>query len=204
LIINLSALSKDSVYHTLTQVIVPRPVAWVLSEHANGKFNLAPFSYFSAVCSDPPIVMISVGKKPDGSEKDTYKNIVEREHFVIHIAGADMASAVTQSSMVLPAGESELEICQLATENVEGFNLPRVVGAPIAMSCRLYQHSEIGNSGQKMVLGEIEKIWIDEDVLSYDDKGRMKVLPARLNPLGRLGGIEYGVLGEILRIPRPS
>ena len=72
--LNLSDLSASQVYHTLTQTLIPRPVAWVLSDSGNDGLNLAPFSYFNAVCSDPPLVMISVGKKPDGNQKDTCSN----------------------------------------------------------------------------------------------------------------------------------
>ena len=76
--IDLDSLSANGVYHTLTRTVIPRPVAWVLSENAGGDYNLAPFSYFNAICSDPPLIMISVGKKPDGSSKDTRVNITAR------------------------------------------------------------------------------------------------------------------------------
>lgn len=69
--INLDDLSSTEVYYTMTETLVPRPIAWVLSENLSGSYNLAPFSYFTAVCSNPPLIMISVGKKPDGSPKDT-------------------------------------------------------------------------------------------------------------------------------------
>ena len=71
MILDLSALQPAQVYFQMIQTLVPRPIAWVLSEIENDKYNLAPFSYFNAVCSDPPLIMLSVGKKPDGSFKDT-------------------------------------------------------------------------------------------------------------------------------------
>ena len=69
MIVELHSLTPAQVYLHMIQVLVPRPIAWVLSENASGSFNLAPFSYFNAVCSDPPLIMLSVGKKPDGSFK---------------------------------------------------------------------------------------------------------------------------------------
>ena len=140
MILQMSEMSKLQAYHTLTQVVIPRPVAWVLSENDSGSLNLAPFSYFSAVCSDPPVIMISIGPaKPDGSEKDTYRNIMQKKEFVIHIAGSDLANNVTQSAASLPHGESEIEHCGLATTEFEGFSLPRVEGPQIALACSLYQ-----------------------------------------------------------------
>ena len=65
--ISLDQLSPDKIYFTMTQVVIPRPVAWVLTDNGNHTFNLAPYSYFNAICSEPPLILISAGKKPDGS-----------------------------------------------------------------------------------------------------------------------------------------
>jgi|OM-RGC.v1.015586199 flavin reductase (DIM6/NTAB) family NADH-FMN oxidoreductase RutF len=204
-IIEMSELSKLQAYHTLTQVVVPRPVAWVLSENETGELNLAPYSYFSAVCSDPPVIMISVGPaKPDGSEKDTYRNIMSKKQFVIHIAGSDMANEVTQSSASLDHGISEVEHCGLELETIEGFSLPRVKGPKIALACSLYQQQDIGNNNQHLIFGEIEKIWVDDAVVTTDDKGRAKIDAVKVDPLGRLGGTEYETFGQVLSVPRPA
>ena len=89
MILDLSELKPAQVYFQMIQTLIPRPIAWVLSEIEAGKYNLAPFSYFNAISSNPPIVMFSVGKKPDGSDKDTHRNIAERKHFTIHIGDSD-------------------------------------------------------------------------------------------------------------------
>ncbi|MET0093908.1 MAG: flavin reductase, partial [Sedimenticola sp.] len=73
--IDLSEMPPGQVYFTMTQALIPRPIAWVLSENADGGHNLAPFSYFSAVSSEPPLVMLSIGRRPDGTPKDTAANI---------------------------------------------------------------------------------------------------------------------------------
>ncbi|MBE9398432.1 flavin reductase family protein [Pontibacterium sp. N1Y112] len=202
--INLSELSPNKVYHTMTQTVVPRPVAWVLSEHENGKFNLAPFSYFNAVCSNPPVVMLSIGRKPDGSDKDTFRNIVERKKFVIHLAHPELAPQMTKSAKVLPDGESELELVDMDTVAFEGFELPRLKEARIAFACELYKLDTIGESDQNLVFGKLLRIWLDDEVVTEDDKGRMKVMADKLSPLARLGGNEYVTAGSILDIPRES
>lgn len=202
--INLSELSPNKVYHTMTQTVVPRPVAWVLSEHENGKFNLAPFSYFNAVCSNPPVVMLSIGRKPDGSDKDTFRNIVERKKFVIHLAHPELAPQMTKSAKVLPDGESELELVDMDTVAFEGFELPRLKEARIAFACELYKLDTIGENDQNLVFGKLLRIWLDDEVVTEDDKGRMKVMADKLSPLARLGGNEYVTAGSILDIPRES
>ena len=77
--LDFSTLSPTQAYHTVIQTLIPRPVAWVLSENDNSSLNIAPFSYFTAVSSEPPILMFSVGKKPsDHQRKDTARNIIKK------------------------------------------------------------------------------------------------------------------------------
>jgi len=202
--INVSDLSKSQAYFALTQTVLPRPVAWVLSEHENGKLNLAPFSYFTPVCSDPPLVMFSVGKKPDGSPKDTWRNIVERKEFVIHLAQRELAVEVTRTARTLPAGESELELCDLETVAFEGSRLPRLAAARVAFACELYQTQEIGEGPQQLIFGQIKQIWLDDEAAVMDAQGRLKVDARQIDPVGRLGGSEYVSFGDILDIPRDA
>ena len=80
MILDLSQLKPAQVYFHMIQTLIPRPIAWVLSEIEQGKYNLAPFSYFNAVCSDPPLIMLSVGKKPDGApitQQVTRRNVAK-------------------------------------------------------------------------------------------------------------------------------
>jgi flavin reductase (DIM6/NTAB) family NADH-FMN oxidoreductase RutF len=204
MILDLETMTTNAVYHTLTQTIIPRPVAWVLTENPAGDYNLAPFSYFTAVCSDPALIMFSVGpQKPDGSSKDTYANIMRNPRFVIHIANSEQAQQVTLSAASLPHGQSEVENCGLTLTDFEGAKLPRVKGSKIAMACSLYQHQEIGNNNQHLIFGKIEKIWLDDDVVS-EANGRWNIDAAKVDPIARLGGTEYELFGEILSVPRPA
>ena len=201
--IDLSQLSSSRIYHTITQSLIPRPVAWVLSENATNSFNLAPFSYFSAVSSDPPLLMLSIGEKPDGSPKDSRVNIIERSHCVIHIAPASMAEAVTESSRTLAAGDSELDRLDLELAAFEGASLPRLADCPVAMACELYRAEQI-TSKQMMILVELKQLYLADALLEQDAQGRMKIDARKINPLARLGGDQYGLLGEVINIPRPK
>jgi flavin reductase (DIM6/NTAB) family NADH-FMN oxidoreductase RutF len=201
---DLDALTPDQVYFRMTQTLIPRPIAWVLSENADGGLNLAPFSYFNAVCSDPPLVMISVGKKPDGSHKDTRVNIEQRGRFVIHIAHRDQVHAVSESSATLPAGESEVAMIGLQTVPLDGFDLPRLADCPIAYACERWEIREIGGTPQSLILGRVRRIFVDDAVAAVDERGRLRVNAAKVNPLARLGPDQYLVGGEVLRVPRPA
>ena len=201
--IDLSQLPPSQIYHTMTQSLIPRPVAWVLSENENSRFNLAPFSYFSAVSSDPPLLMLSIGEKPDGSPKDSRVNISERSHCVIHIAPAAMAGAVTESSRTLLAGESELDHIEHQLLPFNNFALPRLAGCPVAMACELYRVEQITKQ-QAMILVEVKHIYLDDQIVEQGNKQQIRIDAHKINPLARLGGHQYGLLGEIMTIARPK
>lgn len=203
MIIDSQKFSSDQLYFLLIQTVIPRPIAWVLSDNGNDSFNLAPFSFFNAITSNPPILMISVGHKDDVARKDTWVNIEERSDFVVHLPSEDMAEDVVASSATLPHGVSEVEKLNLKLEKMEGMRLPKVVGPKIVFFCSKYAIHEIGNDPQGLILGEIKKIWVDDAIIS-EQKGRLIVDPLKLNPLARLGGSLYSTLGKTLTLKRPA
>jgi flavin reductase (DIM6/NTAB) family NADH-FMN oxidoreductase RutF len=203
MILDLENLSPNRAYFTLIQAGVPRPIAWVLSPNEDGGHNLAPFSYFNLVCSDPPLLMLSIGKKSDGTEKDTRRNIIERDAFVVHIAHAGQAQLVSESSIELPANDSELLRLQLPTVPFGSHPVPRLRDCRIAFACQRYQVIELGTLPQALILARITSVYIDDAIAVEDDKGRLHIDIAQLSPLSRLGGDQYAELGAILNIPRP-
>ncbi len=90
MILDFATLTGGQSYFQIIQTLMPRPIAWVLTEHENGSYNLAPFSFFTAVCSEPPILMLSVGLKPTGEFKDTRTNLERSQRCVIHIPDRGM------------------------------------------------------------------------------------------------------------------
>lgn len=200
MLIDLATLSPNRIYFTMIQTLLPRPVAWVLSDNGDDSSNLAPFSYFSGVCSDPPLIMLSIGKKPGGETKDTRRNILERKHFVVHIAHRELAAEVTRSSASLAHGESELAASGLTTEPFADFALPRLRECRVAYACELYEHHEIG--AQAVIYGRVRYIYIS-DQIARDNEGRLSVDALALDPIARLGGDDYGLLGDVITVPRP-
>ena len=202
--LDLSELKPAQVYFHMIQTLIPRPIAWVLSENEQHSYNLAPFSYFNAVCSDPPLIMLSVGKKPDGSFKDTRVNIEQREDFVVHIAHREVLDELNKSSATLPANVSELDQLGIETTDFAGSRLPRIKACKIAYACECYQIHELGSTPQSIIYGKVKYLYIDDEITSTNDKGRLKVHADRLEPISRLGANEYMSFGKIIKLARPK
>ena len=203
--IKLEELPTPQVYFTMTQTMLPRPIAWLLTENDNASYNLAPFSYFNAVCSDPPLAIVSIGKQDDGRDKDSIRNIRERHEFVIHIASCDQLAALNQSSATLPPGESEVEASNLELTQVPGFRMPRLSDCKIAYFCERHDIQMIGSKKQQSLLfAEIKEIYVDDGCAEINDQGRLKIHADRIQPLSRLGASEYASFGEVLSVKRPA
>lgn len=202
--LNIAELSPNQRYHLMTQTIIPRPIAWALTDSGNSSFNLAPFSYFTAVSSAPPILMLSVGKKPNGDSKDTLVNIINNKQVVIHIASAQHAALVTQTSQTLTHGESELTEAKIATTEFDGFSLPRIAQCDIAYGCELYEIKELGDVPQSLIFVEVKQVYINDKVADIDNKQRIKVHADKISPLSRLGGGEYATIDKPFEIERPK
>jgi flavin reductase (DIM6/NTAB) family NADH-FMN oxidoreductase RutF len=203
--IKLDELPTPQVYFTMTQTVLPRPIAWLLTENDDASYNLAPFSYFNAVCSDPPLVLVSIGKQDDGRDKDSIRNIRERHEFVIHIASCEQLPELNQSSASLPPGESEVEASSLALTRVDGFRMPRLSDCKIALFCERHDIQMIGsNNQQSLLFAEIKEIYVDDACAEINEKGRLKIHADRIQPLSRLGASEYASFGEVLIAKRPD
>lgn len=202
--LNFSDFSANQRYHLMTQTIIPRPIAWALTDSNNGSFNLAPFSYFTAVSSAPPILMLSVGKKPNGDNKDTLVNITNSKKIVIHIASAQDADLVTQTAQTLPHGESELTNSDINTTEFTGFSLPRLTQCDIAYGCELYEIKELGDAPQSLIFVEVKQVYVNDSVIELDAKQRIKVHADRVKPLARLGGGEYASITAPFTMARPK
>jgi len=206
--LDFSTYSANQRYHLMTLTIIPRPMSWVLTDSVykstEQSFNLAPFSYFPAVSSDPALLMISIGKKPNGDLKDTLTNVLNTKEMVIHIASEQQAALVTQTAATLEHGDSELKATNLTTVNFEGFSLPRLEQCDIAYGCKLYEIKELGDLPQTLVFVEVTHLYVNDQVVDMDEKQRIKVHADKIKPLARLGGGEYVAINTPFTLQRPK
>lgn len=193
-------LSPREVYGLLTDVIVPRPIAWVSTIDGQGRTNLAPYSFFNGICIHPALVMVACARRPDGSEKDTARNARETGEMVIHIVTAELAEAMNQSSAEHPPGVSEIDAGGLATVASERVRPPRLADARVALECRLVEVLHPGGRPVDMLIGEIVLVHARDDIARHDPPG---IDPHRLDAVGRLGGIAYTHVREIFEMERP-
>lgn len=202
--LDFSDFSANQRYHLMTQTIIPRPIAWALTDSGDANYNLAPFSYFTAVSSDPALLMISVGKKPNGDNKDTLTNILKNKKMVIHIASEQHADIVTKTAATLAHGESELTHSGLTTTAFEDFSLPRLAQCDIAYGCELYEIKELGDIPQTLIFVEVKQLYLSDAVVSQDAKDRLSIAADKVKPLARLGGGEYASITAPFSIQRPD
>jgi flavin reductase (DIM6/NTAB) family NADH-FMN oxidoreductase RutF len=185
-------LPAEQAYRLLTGIVVPRPVAWVTTLSATGTANLAPFSAFTFVSPKPPMLAISVGRKA-GTYKDTARNILATEEFVVHIADQPLLEPMHLSSIEHPPDVSEIDALGLATAPSVHVKPPRLSAAPIAMECRLRHCIEFGETRSRLLVGEVVLFHFREGLLNNG-----KIETKDLNPVCRLGGPRYATLGNIV------
>jgi flavin reductase (DIM6/NTAB) family NADH-FMN oxidoreductase RutF len=192
--INPADLPGEAAYKLLCGIIVPRPIAWVSTRSAAGSSNLAPFSCFTFVSHRPPMLGISIGRRPANSSdgfKDTARNIHETQEFVVHIGDEALLDPLHRSGAEFPPEVSEADLLGLKLVPSRLVTPLRVAKAPVAMECRLHQVVDFGSN--QFFVGEIHLFHI-RDGLAVDNK----VDAGRLRPIARLGGPNYATLGEII------
>ncbi len=187
-------LDAEQAYKLLTGIVVPRPIAWVTTLSHSGIANLAPFSTFTFVSPKPPMLAMSIGRKGD-VYKDTARNIMATEEFVVHIADRKLIEAVHLSAVEHPAEVSEIDVLGLDTLPSTRVCPPRIAAAPIAMECRLRQCLEFGETRSRLMVGEVLVFHV-RDGLIRDGK----ITTRELDPICRLGGPNYATLGEIVSL----
>ena len=197
--INIAETEHKEITSFFYRILIPRPIAWVSTRSKEGIDNLAPFSFYGGVSANPPIVSLGIGRR-DGKHKDTAQNLIDTNECVIHLTSVELSEKVVKTSAELPPEDDEFEIAGL--EKIKSTNVkpPRLKDAKIALEGKLYRHIEIGNGPGDMLLVEIVRIHIDEDIL--DERGRPD--PSKLDPLARLGGRQYASLTEAWEIIRPD
>ncbi|WP_088041459.1 flavin reductase family protein [Bacillus sp. EAC] len=192
-------LSERDNYKFLIGGIIPRPIAFVTTESNEGVLNGAPFSYFNIVTANPPMISISV-QRQNGKQKDTARNAIEKNEFVVHIVDESNVEAINKTAAALPPDESEIQLAGLTpTESVK-VSVPGIKEAKIRLECQLEQVIPLGvnNEGCDLLIGKVVYYHVNEEIYS---NGRID--PNGLRAVSRLAGDNYAKVGEIFTIERP-
>lgn len=200
-----AALSPDAAYFWQIATIVPRPIAWTSTVNQDGSANLAPFSFFTGACADPPMCILCVSRRgkagaPPGTrqKKDTWLNIERTGEYVVHAVPEALAQPMNATSRDVPYGVDELAAAGLTSVPSERVAVPRVAEAPVAMECRLERIVEVGRAGTAVIIGEILLWHVRDDLLV---EGRLDM--GRLDAIGRMAGAVYTRTRDRFDMPRP-
>jgi flavin reductase (DIM6/NTAB) family NADH-FMN oxidoreductase RutF len=190
MLIDPTTLEEQQIYNLMMGTILPRPIAWVSTINADGKPNLAPFSYFMGVCCIPMTILFCPVVPVDRIKKDTLINLEEVPEFVVNIATENNASAVNMTAIELPYGESEFALTGMTEASSQVVRPPRVLEAPISFECTVKNIIEISSKpgGGWIVIGNVERVHIQDNLL---DLKTFQVPIESLQPIARLGGNHF-------------
>lgn len=181
---DLTALPHAARYKLVTATVVPRPIAWVCTLGVGGRVNLAPYSFFGLMGSDPPVVAFAPGNRPDGTPKDTALNIPSGADFTVNLVDRAQAEAMNATATEFPPDMGEPEALGIELEAGQQVGTPRVKASPAALECREVQTVIIGNT--RIILGQVLGLTIRADAVQ--DAERWHIHTAALDLIGRTGG----------------
>ena len=185
-------------YDPLKAIVAPRPIGWITSISAKGEINLAPYSFFNALSTRPPIVGFS-----SESLKDSVALVEDTKEFVCNLATYDLRDAMNKTSASLPRGVNEMEAAGLAGAPSRLVKPPRVAASPCALECRWLQTVRLkdldGHTLERyFVIGQVVGIHIDDRFIK---KGMLDT--AAMRPIARCGYQDYAMVDETFTLVRP-
>jgi flavin reductase (DIM6/NTAB) family NADH-FMN oxidoreductase RutF len=194
-------LDSTAIYKLMVGSIQPRPIAWVCTRSDQGVLNLAPFSFFTLVSVNPPIVAFAPLRKPDGTEKDTVLNLEQCPEFTLNIVSHSVVDAMNKTSAPLARADSEISFAGLSTTPSLTVKPPRICQALIHFECRLRDLQRFGDQPMagRLILGDILHVHVADELY---DNGR--ILADKLDAVGRMAGNTYSTTRDTFDIERPG
>lgn len=199
-VIDVPALTRRDRYQLLTSLVVPRPIAWVSTRSSDGTPNLAPFSYYTAVSATPMLVAVSVGHR-SGVPKDTLRNVREAGAFCVNLVTARHLEAMNETAAEVEPAADEFARAGLRFAEADAVAAPYVADAPAVLECRLFKDVELEGSSNVLLIGEVLRLRLAEEARLLP--GTHNVDTLALQPVARLWGDLYALLGEVVELPRP-
>lgn len=186
-------------YKLVVSTVVPRPVAWVVSQDAAGVVNAAPFSFFNVFTDDPVVIGIGIGPKPSGSFKDTLANIKALNQFVVCLVPHSHIHAMNTTAIDFDAGVDELDEASLTKIPSTKIKVPRIGESPVAMECETFQLIPVGH--HTIVLGKVVAMHIRDEAVM--DPAKHYVDTPKLDLVGRMHGRGwYTTTRDRMEVPR--
>jgi flavin reductase (DIM6/NTAB) family NADH-FMN oxidoreductase RutF len=202
MIIDPAGTTPRNIYALMTGLIVPRPIAFVSSMNAGGARNLAPFSFFTGICANPPVICFSpMTRGAAAAQKDTARNIAATREFVVNMVSEAFAARMNIASTEFPPDVDEFEASGLTPLASDLVSPPRVAEAPACMECRLLQIIPVSALplGGSLVIGEVLRFHVNDDIIEG-----FRVDPDRWHPIGRMNGPVYTRTTDRFNMPRPG
>ena len=201
-------LAHREMYRLLVTCVVPRPIAWVSTTDRNGVDNLAPFSFFNALCATPPLLGFcpeirsqELREARGTGVKDTLRNIRETGEFVVNLVPFEAAEQMNLTSGEYDASVDEFQVAGVTKGKSQVIRPPQVAESPVNFECKVFQILDFGTetAGGSLVIGEIVLVHLAEEVIrnGHVDGGA-------LDMVGRLGGMEYTRTRERFKLERPG
>jgi flavin reductase (DIM6/NTAB) family NADH-FMN oxidoreductase RutF len=187
-----NSLSQHDRYKLLISLVIPRPIALVTTLGPTGVVNAAPFSFFNIFSEDPPLAVLGLQSKPNGSLKDTSAHIRDQGVFVINLVDEALGQQMNQCAVDFPPDVSESDAAKLNLLPSEKIKVPRIAEAPAALECRHFTTLEV-SAMRRLAIGEIVHIHVRGGIW---DPVKMRVDMKAYHPLARLFGNFYASLGE--------
>jgi flavin reductase (DIM6/NTAB) family NADH-FMN oxidoreductase RutF len=208
MIISPSDILYKDLYGILLNSVAPRPIAWVSTQSASGKLNLAPFSFFNAVCIDPPLLAFAPGLRPPrqaearhGEAKDTLRNVRDTKEFVVNIVTYELREAMNLTSGEYNESVDEFELAKLTPQPSKVVRPPGVGESPVSFECKLHQILDFSSAptSSSLVIGEIVSIHINDAHMKDGKLDRNS-----LHLIGRMGGLQYSRTTQRFEMVRPK
>ena len=179
---DLSELDGARAYKLLACTIVPRPIAWVVTQNASGKTNAAPFSFFNAFSGAPPIICLGLGHR-NGGPKDTFNNIRDSGEFVVNLVSEDTLHAMNTTAIPFPADVDEISLAGLTTTPSEQVTPPRITESPVAFECRMQKTIEL-DGPNVLVIARVAAVHVRDSAVT--NRERCYIDTPSLNLVGRM------------------
>lgn len=203
-----SSISHRDLYNIILNSVAPRPIAWVSTVSAAGHPNLAPFSFFNAVCIDPPLLAFAPGLRPskeadstEGEPKDTLRNVRETKEFVVSVVTYDLLEPMNITSGEYEATVNEWSLARITPEPSRLVRPARVKESPVSFECKLYQILDFSpaSTSSSLVIGQVVALHVDDAHMKDGHLDRNS-----LDLIGRMGGIQYTRTTTRVELARPQ